>query len=328
MSQPPAPPTPLQRPTLPRGVIGVLMAVMLTGGMVTGAVLGPASAGSLTSSSPIVQRALALLAAQALSASHTRAAVPSTPAAEGNTNTVNQARPVHVGTSKLASRAGSPQAAPPNSSSSESAAGTRSSSEGSSSEGPSKGEKAASGHPIRLPPIQHVWLIVLSGSTFADAATAPSGYPYLVGQLVKQGMLLTSYSALDSYELAGDAALLPGGVGASLSAISEPGCGTAPTPGAGAPCTIGAQPSPSEADAFVRQVVGPIIASPAYREDGLIVITFAPTSSSAGVPATTLALQPAAGALLLSPLLHGGARSSNRFDSLSPRTSLETIFGH
>jgi hypothetical protein len=325
MTQPPAPPTPPQRPTIPRRVIGVLMAVMLTGGMVTGAVLGPASAGSLTSSSPIVQRALALLAAQALSASHTSAAAASTPPAESTT--VTQAAPAHAGKSKPASHTGSPQAAPPNSSSRESAASTPSSSGGSSSEGSSEREKAAPGPPIRLPPIQHVWLIMLSGgSTFADATATPTSYPYLVGQLIEQGTLLTSYSALDGYELAGDAALLPGGVGAGLSVISEPRCSAASAAGTGTPCAEGAEASPPEADSFLQRVVGSIASSPAYREDGLIVIIFVLASDGAGVPAATVALQPTTGALLLTPLLHGGVQSSSHFDPLSPRTSLETIF--
>jgi hypothetical protein len=199
-------------------------------------------------------------------------------------------------------------------------------SEVSPSEGSSEAVKTTPGPPIRLPPIRQVWLIMLSGSTFADAITAPASYPYLVGQLMKQGTLLTSYSALDGYELAGDAALLPGGVGAGLSVISEPNCGAAPLAGASASCAEGTQAAPPEADAFLRRVVGSIASSPAYREDGLIVITFDLASAGAGIPTTTVALQPAAGALLLSPLLHGGRRSSLPFDALSPRRSLETIF--
>ncbi len=200
------------------------------------------------------------------------------------------------------------------------------SSQGSSSQGSGEGEGSTSGKPIKLPPIQHVWLIVVGGSTLAAAAAEPTSYPYLAGQLIKQGTLLKSYSALDAYELAGDAALLPGGVGASLNVISEPECSA--TTQATTQCAQGTQPSASETEAFLQQVVGPIAASPAYREEGLIVITVASASSGGGMPATTLALQPAAGALLLSPLLGGHAQSSSPFDLLSPRTSLETIFAH
>jgi hypothetical protein len=172
-----------------------------------------------------------------------------------------------------------------------------------------------------------VWLITLAGSTFSAAAAAPASYPYLAGQLFAQGTLLTSYSALDAYELAGDATLLPGGVGASLSAISEPACG-APASQTTPACPEGSQPSPEQADAFLQRIAGPILASPAYRENGLIVISFAPVSSREGAPATTLALAPIAGALLLSPLLHAGARSATPFNSLSPRASVAAIFTH
>jgi hypothetical protein len=173
-----------------------------------------------------------------------------------------------------------------------------------------------------------VWLITLAGSTFTAATATPASYPYLAGQLLAQGTLLTSYSALDAYELAGDATLLPGGVGASLDVIFEPACAGAPTSPASPACPESSQPSPAEADAFLQRVAGPILSSPAYRENGLVLISFAPASSSAGSPATTLALQPTAGALLLSPLLHGGARSATPFNSLSPRTSVAAIFKH
>ena len=307
-----------------RRVTGVLAAAVLAGGIVAGGSLGPAPASSLAGGSTIVQRALAALTAQASGGSSTSASASSTQPAD-------KAKGNPSPTPARSAKAASSESSTSNSSASESgASGTssskESSSEGSSSEGSGEGERTAPGTPVKLPPIKHVWLIVLGGSTFADAMAATSGYPYLTGQLIEQGTLLSSYSALDGYELAGDAALLPGGVGASLSVISEPGCGAAPAAEAGAPCPEGAQASPQEADAFVQRVAMSILASPAYRENGLIVITFAPAADSAGAAASTFALQPAAGVLLLSPLLHGGVRSSSPFDPLSPRTSLETIF--
>jgi hypothetical protein len=312
-------PTPAHGPTLPRGVIGVLLAVMLAGGMVTGAVLGPASASPLLSNTEIIQRALALIEAGASGTARPSASPSPTPQAPSATENAAPRAPA----SAKGSRASASQSLAPSPSSSESGA-----SEKSTSEGSGEGKEAASGRPPRLPPIQHVWLVVLDGSTFAAATAAASGYPYLVGQLIKQGTLLTSYSALDGYELAGDAALLPGGIGASVRPISEPGCGSSPATGTGASCAPGAQRTPAEADAFAQRLVGPILSSPAYRENGLVVITFAPASEEAGVPVSTLALQPTAGALLLSPLLHEGARSATPFNPISPRTSLETVFGH
>ncbi len=306
-------PAPARRQTLPRGVVAALMAVMLAGGMVTGAVLGPASASPLLSNSEIVQRALALLEARGSGATPPSADHALTPSvASANESAAPAARESSKGS----------EANTPESPTSDSGPSGKSTPEGSTGS-----EKAAPGKPQRLPPIQHVWLILLDGATFADATAAPSAYPYLVGQLIGQGMLLTSYSALDGYELAGDAALLPGGIGANVRPISEPGCNPSSTAEASAPCTQGAQATPAQVDAFAQHVVAPILSSPAYRENGLIAITFAPSSEEGGTPASTLALQPTAGALLLSPLLHGGARSATPFEPLSPRTSLETIFG-
>jgi hypothetical protein len=287
--------------------------------MVTGAVLGPASASPLASNAEILQRALALLEARASRTTQPSASPsPATP----TTATTGNAAPTTPASDK-GSQTSASEPLMPSPSSSEPGATEKFSSEDSGG-----GGKAGSGRPARLPPIQHVWLIVLDGSTFADAAGTASAYPYLVGQLAGQGALLTSYSALDGYELAGDAALLPGGVGASVRPIFEPGCSPSPAAGTSAPCAQGARATPLEADTFAQRVVGPILSSAAYRENGLVVITFAPASEEAGVPASTIALQPTAGTLLLSPLLRGGARSATPFDPLSPRTSLETIFGH
>lgn len=317
-----------------RRVLGALVAAVFAIGLLAGAALGPAPEGSLADSSTILQRVIALLAARGEGGS--QASAPTTSVASTATGAsatlgdapTSKAKP---GSQPAANRAATPSS-PESSSAGESAAG----SEHASSGGPNKGESGAS-RPARLPPIQHVWLIMLGGSTIAGAETTPTGYPYLVGQLVKQGALLRSYSALDAYELAGDATLLPGGVGASLSVIQEPGCEGAPAgtgagtgTGAGAggagSCPQGAQASPAEADQFLQGTVGPILSSPTYRENGLIVITFVSAQAGTGASASTLALQPVAGALLLSPLLRGGTASTSTFDSLSPRTSLANIF--
>jgi hypothetical protein len=316
----------------PWRVLGALVAIVFAVGIVAGAAIAPAPESSLADSSSIVQRVIALLAARPGGASQPNAPRPEASSATGASATTAVAGAASPGEAKPGSLPTSVEAPAPleGSSASKPSASSEQSTSGRSNGGHSNGgEHGASQKPIRLPPIQHVWLIMLSGSTIADATAAPSEFPYLAGQLVKQGMLLTSYSALDGYELAGDAALLPGGVGASLDVISEPSCSGTPGPAtSAAPCTQGAQASPAEVDQFLRRVAEPIASSTAYRENGLIVVTFASAASSSGAPATTLALQPVAGALLLSPLLRGDARSSSPFDSLSPRTSLAMIFTH
>jgi hypothetical protein len=90
------------------------------------------------------------------------------------------------------------------------------------------------------------------------------------------------------------------------------------------------------ADGFLAQVIPQITATAAYREHGLIVITFAApeetteasaTSSPAGTFTGTLtAAGSPAGALLLSPFLrHAGMRSTSDFDPAAPRQSLEGL---
>jgi hypothetical protein len=117
--------------------------------------------------------------------------------------------------------------------------------------------------------------------------------------------------------------------------------------GAGA-CATGEPAGAQAADGFLHEVVPQIMASAAYREGGLIAITFTAAgegAGSAGAPAagsqpsppiaypagtgsSTLTATGAPGALLLSPFLrHRGARLTGAFDQLEPRKSLEELLG-
>ena len=68
-----------------------------------------------------------------------------------------------------------------------------------------------------------------------------------------------------------------------------------------------------------------------YRENGLIVITFATIGSAtatglpAGAATATLTSQPPAGVLLISPFVTAGAKSSTAFNPTSPKQSLEKL---
>jgi hypothetical protein len=323
----PPQPTSARSPGVPsRQAIGALVAGALTIGVLAGASLAPAPPSSLASDSTVVTRLLALLAAQAQGSSHpsaTAAAASTAPALAAN---AHSARSASHGEGEASTASSQPGEA------------GESASPGSSA--PASGKGKDEKKPVRLPPISHVWLIVLSGTGFAAASAQAAGYPYLAGQLLGQGTLLERYSAIEGYELAGDAALLTGGIGESVSTISEPGCQPPPsastpdtasssdTAAAGAtscPASTGAQ---TEADSFLQRVATPILASSAYAERGLILITFGSASQEADLAATTLAAQPPAGALLLSPTLKAGGHSSEAFNSLAPRESLEAIFGH
>lgn len=325
----PQPPIRARPPGVPsRRVVGALVAGALALGVLAGASLAPAPPSSLASDPTIVTRLLALLAAQS-----TGSPAPTQPATP--TAAPLASAPSARATKASASAAGS-KASPLAAGSSE---GAPSSSEGSGTGAAEEGSGAKK--PVRLPPISHVWLVVLSGSGFAGADAAPAGYPYLTGQLQRKGLLLERYSAIEAYELAGDAALLTGGVGESLTTISEPCAAPASVdqpiavPGdaqAGAEPNATSCPSPAvvsgqaEADSFLKRAVAPILVSSAYAQRGLVLVTFGQAAQEQGLSATTLGSTPPAGALLLSQALKAGERSPEAFNSLAPRQSLEAIF--
>jgi phosphatidylinositol-3-phosphatase len=112
------------------------------------------------------------------------------------------------------------------------------------------------------------------------------------------------------------------------------------------PCTAGAPAGLAPADTFLKRVVPEILASKAYKESGLLVITvdeapssgeFAESSSCCGqplfpnAPATTLSGAPrgggGVGALLLSPYVKGGTTSQAAFNHFSLLRTIEDLFG-
>jgi len=112
------------------------------------------------------------------------------------------------------------------------------------------------------------------------------------------------------------------------------------------PCTAGARAGVAAAEPFLRQVVGEIVASKAFKQDGLLVITtdeapssgaFADSSSCCGQPlfpndpATTIAGAPRGGglvgALLLSPYVKGGSTGQEAANDFSLLATIEDLFG-
>lgn len=103
----------------------------------------------------------------------------------------------------------------------------------------------------------------------------------------------------------------------------------APTPcdsGAAGQCPAGAVEGPAAADAFLSKWVPEILASPAYKKDGLLIVAFA------GVNPPAAGSAPAAeplhtGALLLSPFLSAGSTDAIPYDPYSLLRSTEDLFG-
>jgi hypothetical protein len=293
-------------------VTAALAAAMLAAGVVLGAAIGPAP-----SSSFALGRLLPLL--PALSArpsagpSSTTAQPPSTSPAP------TPAAPSEPISSTSASSAPSPTSA---------ASAPSSPSETST---PPTSPKGAAPKASTLAPVTHVWLIELSGSSFAEAAKQPSSAPYIDTQALAAGTLLDGWSGLDASAFASDASLLSGTPPQLLDTIVQPPC---PEGAAGAGCAAGTPGALSTADEFLKATVPTITANPAYRESGLIVVTFATVASStatglpAGASTATLTAEPPAGALLISPFATAGAKATSSFVATSPKQSLEKLLHH
>jgi len=184
------------------------------------------------------------------------------------------------------------------------------------------------GGQIKLPPTTSVWLITLSGGTFAQALAQPTAAPYLDSQLVPAGTLLSGWSSLAGNSFASEAGLLGGAPPQTLDSIVQAPC---PEGAAGAQCAAETAGALTAADAFLKASVPTITASAAYRAHGLIVITFGTvgnaTASSlpVGAATATLSTQPPAGVLLLSPFARAGARPTTAFNPTSPKQSLSEL---
>jgi hypothetical protein len=179
-----------------------------------------------------------------------------------------------------------------------------------------------------LPPVTSVWLITLSGGTFAQALAQPAAAPYIDSQLVPAGALLSGWSSLAGSSFASEAGLLGGTPPQTLDSIVQPPC---PEGAAGAQCAPETAGALTAADEFLKAFLPAITASAAYRAHGLIVITFGTignaTASSlpAGASTATLSTEPPAGVLLLSPFVRGGARPAATFNPTSPKQSLSGL---
>jgi hypothetical protein len=94
-------------------------------------------------------------------------------------------------------------------------------------------------------------------------------------------------------------------------------------------CPEGAPDGAAAADAYLAKVVPEILASPAYKRDGLLIVTFGaadpapPTDPAAAPPANPLKV----GALLASPLAAPGSTDAAHYNPYSLLRSTEELFG-
>jgi hypothetical protein len=311
---PPEQPTPPGRVRLPSTRFSAaLAAAMLAIGVAVGAAIGPAPDASFAGSVPNLAQRLPLLIA-ALE-SHHSTAKPGAPAKA----LAASAEPAATAgtTSASSSTAGSAPATTP--------AAAPASEEGASETKPAAPSKG------KLPAVTNVWLIQLDGTTFASAASQAAAAPYITGQLLPAATLLSGWSAIDASAFASDAAVAePPPAGSTppiLHSIVQPPCPEGP---AGASCAPETPGQLTTADSFLKATLATITGTAAYKEHGLVVITFAtvgiPTQSElpAGSSTSQLTVQPPAGVALLSPFAKAG-RSAVAFNPTSPRQSLEKL---
>jgi hypothetical protein len=307
-TDPPAPKRVLRAPSA--RLTAALAAAMLAVGVAIGAAIGPAPSASLGQGLPLPVLLPRLLAAAGVGKQ--QASTPTTTSPPIATPATRK----HKRRAHRAATSTEPETTPT----------TETSTPSSSSTTPKSTSKKKK--KVALPPIANVWLIELSGSTFEGALAAPTAAPYTDSQAVPTGTLLSGYSALDASALASDAALLASTPPQTLDTIVQPPC----TEGAAAePCLDETPTALTAADSFLAQTLPTITSTAAYRDSGLVVITFGSVAApaAAGLPAgsatATLTATPPAGALLISPFGTAGSRSSTAFDPSSPTQSLEKL---
>ncbi len=293
---------------------------MLAIGVAVGAAIGPTPETSLAGERiPLLLPSIAALAITGAGHSSTRQAVKPPPITP-------QATPAATSTS-----AGAPSASTKTQTTKSKApasAVVSPTSTPNTSKPPTTTTGGGAGKQTTLPPVTHVWLITLTGATFAQALAGPSAAPYIDSQLMPAGALESGWSSLDASALASEAGLLSGEPPQTLDSIVQPPC---PEGAAGATCKPETAGALSAADEFLKATVPSITSSVAYREHGLIVITFGSignaTASSlpAGASTATLSSEPPVGVLLLSPFARAGTRPTTAYDPTSPKQSLSGL---
>jgi hypothetical protein len=312
---------------LPSARLGAVLATaMLAIGVAAGAAIGPAPDASFAGGPALIaQRLPAVIAA--LAAKHAVAQTPAPSAAIAPTApaTLQIPRRTRRRRVRRAASAIAPAASTP-------ASGSAPASGEEEAVGSSPSTPAARQKTAKLPPTTSVWLIELAGGTFAQALADPAAAPYITGKLIPTATYLGGWSALSASALASDAALAePTPAGATpplLRSIVQPPC---PEGAAGAACAPETAGELTAADEFLSVTLAQITSTAAYREHGLVVITFANVAVAtqaglaAGASSATLTSQPPAGVVLLSPFAPAGAKPTLVFNTTSPRQSLEKL---
>jgi hypothetical protein len=93
-------------------------------------------------------------------------------------------------------------------------------------------------------------------------------------------------------------------------------------------CAGGAPDGAAAADAFLAGLVPKILASPAYRQDGLLIVAFGQLNAAAPPDPAAAPTDPLkVGALLVSPFITGGSTDAADYNPYSLLRSIEDLFG-
>jgi hypothetical protein len=291
-------------------VTAALAAAMLAIGLAVGAAIGPAP--SPSQADPSLPTLLQILARSAAARADQSASAAAAPPAISAQATPRRKRHHHFKALGEGEAASAPAAETGSEASSPPASTTPTSTPRTST----------------LAPVTHVWLIELSGTSFEAASATATAAPYIDTQAVPAGTLLSGWSGLDGGAFANEAALLADGGPQLVDTIVQPPC---PEGAAGATCAPETPGALTAADEFLKATVPTITGSAAFRENGLIVVTFASitTATATGLPAgastATLTAQPPAGVLLISPFAAVGSHRSTAFNPASPKQSVEKL---
>jgi hypothetical protein len=93
-------------------------------------------------------------------------------------------------------------------------------------------------------------------------------------------------------------------------------------------CPEGSPDGAAAADAWLEKTVGGILASPAYKKDGLLIVSFGAADPAAAEELAAAGGDPLkVGALLVSPLLTSGGTDGAAYDPYSLLRSVDELFG-
>ena len=319
----PAAPPPRRAPS-PR-VTAVLAAGTLALGVVVGAAIGPAptpsfALGQLLPLLPSILRSAEPSSAGTAAGAQTTASAQTTPSGEEAPSTPRRhRRRKHRKATEAESSAAT-----------ETATGEATTPTSTTPAGAGTGKAKEA----KLPPVTKVWLIELANSSFTEAAAHASAAPYIQTSALPTGTLASEWSSLEASAFASDAALIAGSSPQLLDTIVQPPCPAESPEGegaAGATCEPDTPGALTTADEFLQATLPTITSTAAYRENGLVVVTFAAVSNAtatglpAGAATATLTSKPPAGALLISPFVAAGAKASTPLNLTSPRQSLEKL---